>query len=60
MSIMNKWHEHDPPNELVGNWDMLGKQVFCVECGKACILEYDESFDVETGDEWDYWFLVET
>lgn len=59
MSLMWKWHEHSTPEELVGGWDMLGQEVFCPECGKACTLEYDETFDDDTGDTYDYWILVE-
>lgn len=59
MSFYRKWHAHSMPDELVGNWDMLGEDVFCPECGKACTVEYDEYYDYETDEESGTWFLEE-
>lgn len=54
-----KWHEHCASDELVGKWEIEGQEVICSECGMVCILAYDETYDPDTGDCWDYWFLIE-
>jgi hypothetical protein len=35
----------------------LGEEVKCIDCGKTCSIEYDEWYDGER-DEWGYFWLL--
>ncbi len=44
--------------EIKNAWDQVGDDITCPHCGGLYLLEFDESWDPETGEEWGYFFLT--
>jgi hypothetical protein len=51
-----KCYEEMPIKNL---WDALGEECTCSSCGAIGILEYEETYDPESGEE-NGWFYFET
>lgn len=38
-------------------YDRIGDEIACPECGHKMTIEYDESYDSESGEESQHWWL---
>ena len=52
------WHKHPIADEHVCD-ELIGQVVLCSECGARVMVEWDETYDPETGDSDDWFYYAD-